>query len=384
MTADPTLVSGLIPASWESSSTQVSPHGAHGLERWLTSVVVCRLGLSFAAPRHVGGLEDAVAMQGVGVGQKRPLFATFDGPTVEDGPDDGDDGADELSPGVSQLEKKRRLTFDQVRSLERNFEMENKLEPERKMQLAKELGLRPRQVAVWFQNRRARWKTKQLERDYEALAADYERLKTDYEQILGEKNHLKAEVGIRQSCTSFQSILTLSLYAKISCYPESGGFFNSLLEQVQRLSGATPSDGVPALEFAQPRAEDRVDFLARHHNSRSSPTVDVSLDCANYKESETSGCTDGSNSSDVLDADSPRTADSSSPASAMSDRSEHLIQSPEFAPESSFMTPGILQDVTGGVKLEDESGGFHEVDQSCNYLLLQLDEQSVLPWWDWP
>jgi homeobox-leucine zipper protein len=142
----------------------------------------------------VGGLEDAVAMQG-GVGQKRPFFAAYDGPTVEDGPEDGDDGGDDLSPVGSHLEKKRRLTFDQVRSLERNFEMENKLEPERKMQLAKELGLRPRQVAVWFQNRRARWKTKQLERDYETLAADYERLKADYEQVVGEKNHLTAEVS---------------------------------------------------------------------------------------------------------------------------------------------------------------------------------------------
>ena len=131
-------------------------------------------------------------------GQKRQFYATtYDGPTVEDGPElEGDlEGGEDCSPGGSQLEKKRRLTFDQVRSLEKNFEMENKLEPERKMQLAKELGLRPRQVAVWFQNRRARWKTKQLERDYEALAQDYKRLKADYDQVLADKNNLRAEVS---------------------------------------------------------------------------------------------------------------------------------------------------------------------------------------------
>ncbi|KAK3219528.1 hypothetical protein Dsin_013498 [Dipteronia sinensis] len=63
-------------------------------------------------------------------------------------------------------EKKRRLSVDQVKALEKNFEVENKLEPERKVKLAQELGLQPRQVDVWFQNCRARWKTKQLERDY--------------------------------------------------------------------------------------------------------------------------------------------------------------------------------------------------------------------------
>jgi homeobox-leucine zipper protein len=137
-----------------------------------------------------------VVVEGVGGSGKRPFYAvSYEGPTVEDGPElEGDlDGAED--GGGSQLEKKRRLTFDQVRALERNFEMENKLEPERKMQLAKELGLRPRQVAVWFQNRRARWKTKQLERDYETLAQDYKRLKADFDQVVGEKDTLRAEVS---------------------------------------------------------------------------------------------------------------------------------------------------------------------------------------------
>lgn len=125
----------------------------------------------------------------MGGGQKRPFYPMFD--TSEETGDD--DVGDDCSHHV---EKKRRLTVDQVRSLEKNFELENKLEPERKMQLARELGLQPRQVAVWFQNRRARWKTKQLERDYDVLKLDYDALKSEYDSVVEDKENLQAEVNV--------------------------------------------------------------------------------------------------------------------------------------------------------------------------------------------
>jgi homeobox-leucine zipper protein len=157
--------------------------------------------MGLQVPHSGGGLEDAV----VGCGQKRPFYPSFvDGSLGGEEAGVDDDGVDDCSPSV---EKKRRLTFDQVRSLERNFELENKLEPERKMQLAKELGLQPRQVAVWFQNRRARWKTKQLERDYEVLSLDYNRMKAEYETIVLEKEKLKTEVNTAQLPSFLPSFL---------------------------------------------------------------------------------------------------------------------------------------------------------------------------------
>ncbi|XP_056843302.1 homeobox-leucine zipper protein HAT5-like [Raphanus sativus] len=80
-------------------------------------------------------------------------------------------------------------THEQVPLLEKSFETENKLEPERKTQLAKMLGLQPRQVSVWFQNRHARWKTKQLERDFNLLKSSYDQLLSNYDSILKD-NHL--------------------------------------------------------------------------------------------------------------------------------------------------------------------------------------------------
>ncbi|XP_017976334.1 PREDICTED: putative homeobox-leucine zipper protein ATHB-51 isoform X2 [Theobroma cacao] len=87
----------------------------------------------------------------------------------------------------SNQEKKKRLTTDQLDSLERSFQEEIKLDPDRKMKLSRELGLQPRQIAVWFQNRRARWKAKQLERLYDAL-------KQEYDVISREKQKLQEEV----------------------------------------------------------------------------------------------------------------------------------------------------------------------------------------------
>ncbi|MBA0782898.1 hypothetical protein Gotri_000711 [Gossypium trilobum] len=106
-------------------------------------------------------------------------------------------GEDDLSDDGSQAgEKKRRLNMEQVKTLEKNFELGNKLEPERKMQLARDLGLQPRQIAIWFQNRRARWKTKQLEKDYDLLKKQYEAIKADNDALQAQNQKLHAEVSI--------------------------------------------------------------------------------------------------------------------------------------------------------------------------------------------
>lgn len=96
--------------------------------------------------------------------------------------------------GLTAGEKKRRLGLDQVRALERHFEVENKLDPDRKTKLAQELGLQPRQVAIWFQNRRARSKTKQLERNFNELKSRHDDILIECESLRRDRDALSAQV----------------------------------------------------------------------------------------------------------------------------------------------------------------------------------------------
>ncbi|KAK3005447.1 hypothetical protein RJ639_015616 [Escallonia herrerae] len=86
--------------------------------------------------------------------------------------------------------KKLRLSKEQSTLLEDSFKIHSTLNTSLKQALAKKLNLRPRQVEVWFQNRRARTKLKQTEVDYEflknccaSLSDENRRLKKELDEL---------------------------------------------------------------------------------------------------------------------------------------------------------------------------------------------------------
>nr|XP_043635206.1 putative homeobox-leucine zipper protein ATHB-51 [Erigeron canadensis] len=112
-------------------------------------------------------------------------------------------------------DKKKRLTTEQLEALENTFQEEIKLDPDRKMKLAHELGLQPRQIAVWFQNRRARWKAKQLERLYDSL-------KQEFDTVFREKQKLQDEVLalrtiLKEQGIKRQAAVSTTGYTDMSC-----------------------------------------------------------------------------------------------------------------------------------------------------------------------
>ncbi|XP_075474404.1 homeobox-leucine zipper protein HAT14-like [Primulina tabacum] len=98
--------------------------------------------------------------------------------------------SDDEENGVAR--KKLRLSKEQSAFLEDSFKEHNTLNPKQKLALAKELNLRPRQVEVWFQNRRARTKLKQTEVDYEYLKRCCETLTEENRRLQKELQELRA------------------------------------------------------------------------------------------------------------------------------------------------------------------------------------------------
>ncbi|KAJ7299027.1 hypothetical protein O6H91_Y321700 [Diphasiastrum complanatum] len=99
-------------------------------------------------------------------------------------------GSDEEEGGNSR--KKLRLSKQQSALLEESFKEQSTLNPKQKNALAKQLSLTPRQVEVWFQNRRARTKLKQTEVDCELLKRCCENLTEENRRLHRELQDLRA------------------------------------------------------------------------------------------------------------------------------------------------------------------------------------------------
>ncbi|XP_022989986.1 homeobox-leucine zipper protein HOX3-like isoform X1 [Cucurbita maxima] len=113
-------------------------------------------------------------------------------PEVGDGEEEWAEEEEESCINDCKPRKKLRLSKDQSRLLEESFRLNHTLNPKQKEALAMELKLKPRQVEVWFQNRRARSKLKQTERECEYLKRWFGSLTEQNRRLRQELEELRA------------------------------------------------------------------------------------------------------------------------------------------------------------------------------------------------
>lgn len=166
-----------------------------------------------------------------------------------------------------------------------------------------------------------------------------------------------------------------------------------LKNEVNRLKGIAPevpkNVDAPKLKHfkgqpVSPAHSEKSDIVSS--KTHPTPTIDV-LPIADQESTEhrfKRTMSYDSNSSDVMDAESPRTADSSNP-STLVDASWAQYHNPQFPPENYVGPISNLHLADGDmvspqVKLEEMAG--FPTDQA--FLLSQLENQTILPnWWDW-
>ncbi|KAA8540403.1 hypothetical protein F0562_024678 [Nyssa sinensis] len=166
----------------------------------------------------------------------------FEGEGEHDDDGDGDgDGADGDKNKKKKRKKYHRHTAEQIREMEALFKESPHPDEKQRQQLSKQLGLAPRQVKFWFQNRRTQIKTIQ-ERHENSL------LKTEMDKLRDENNNLRETI-------------------KKSCCPNCGFATSS-----KDASGATEEQQL-RIENARLKAEiEKLRVAVRKHPPGSSPT----------------------------------------------------------------------------------------------------------------
>ncbi|KAG8391320.1 hypothetical protein BUALT_Bualt01G0175600 [Buddleja alternifolia] len=147
--------------------------------------------VSSAANSGGSPFQDNIGFGMYRINNKRGRFEGSGNDAVEASLRGGSDEDDE-SGGVNMTRKKLRLSKQQSAFLEETFKQHHTLNPKQKLALAKQLNLRPRQVEVWFQNRRARTKLKQTEVDCEYLKRSCETLTEENRRLHKELQELRA------------------------------------------------------------------------------------------------------------------------------------------------------------------------------------------------
>ncbi|XP_031255288.1 homeobox-leucine zipper protein ATHB-52-like [Pistacia vera] len=155
---------------------------------------------------------------------------------------------------------RKRLTQDQIRLLETSFNSNRKLQVDCKLELARRLGLLPRQVTIWYQNRRAREKIHTIELDHKTI-------QLELDSVLLENRRLEQEVCmLKHELNKVQQMLSVA-NPSITLLPSSTSQTNSSSPDNMiyswENSGVLPLEELyscPISREGQPEKQGRIDL----------------------------------------------------------------------------------------------------------------------------
>uniref|UniRef100_A0ACD5ZFY0 Uncharacterized protein n=2 Tax=Avena sativa TaxID=4498 RepID=A0ACD5ZFY0_AVESA len=164
--------------------------------------------------------------------------------------------------GGGRVRKKLRLSKEQSAFLEDSFKEHSTLTLEQKSNIANRLSLRPRQVEVWFQNRRARRNLTSYHRTkLKQTETDCEYLKRSCQTLTLENRRLQREVAELRAFRPTYPLYNHHLYgvrACPSCDNKATTYTNPLLVTTAAAvsspgQGTSPASAMPTLFSSRPR-----------------------------------------------------------------------------------------------------------------------------------
>lgn len=133
-----------------------------------------------------GRREDTVEISSENSGHARSRSdEDFDGDGDHDDDGDGGEGDGDVGDGNKKKKRKKyhRHTAEQIREMEALFKESPHPDEKQRQQLSKQLGLAPRQVKFWFQNRRTQIKAIQERHENSLLKTEMEKLRDETKSL---------------------------------------------------------------------------------------------------------------------------------------------------------------------------------------------------------
>ncbi|XAR67704.1 hypothetical protein NMG60_11002579 [Bertholletia excelsa] len=127
-----------------------------------------------------GGREGTVEISSENSG---PARSRSDEDLDDDGEGDGDGDGDGDKSKKKKRKKYHRHTAEQIREMEALFKESPHPDEKQRQQLSKQLGLAPRQIKFWFQNRRTQIKAIQERHENSLLKSEIEKLREENQKL---------------------------------------------------------------------------------------------------------------------------------------------------------------------------------------------------------